>query len=61
MAIDGIGRVWWAGRSLLENLLRMVAFRKSGSRWIAMRNFYFFLDERMALRLYRIMAMTKLC
>lgn len=65
MATGGIERVWWEGRSLLDEDVTAGWFEKGESRWIAARHFSLllslFLDERMALRLYRIMAMTKLC
>ena len=61
MAIGGIERVWLAGPSLLENFPAHVASlggaNRAGSR---SPTFLSLLDERMVLRLYRTMAMTKL-
>ena len=60
MAIGEIGRVWWEGRSLLEDFTAHWEGRIALDRDAPLFPFLF-TDERMALRLYRIMAMTKLC
>jgi hypothetical protein len=62
MAMGGIERAWWEERSLLENFYCACCMlgraNRAGSRCATFLSFFF--DERMALRLYRIMAMTKL-